>query len=128
MSYDGQQYLGMMTRPVRILVFIIFILASCLIGFFVSSLDINVNLLIAASVIPILFLVSRIVVNWRWGVASGEPFGRVVMEAQSFGIPVIGTRSGGIPEILDKRLGGLVDVGNIGQLAAAIDTVLGGTI
>ena len=57
--------------------------------------------------------------------SSGEPFGRVVVEAQSCGIPVIGARSGGIPEILDKRLGVLVDVGNIEQLASAIDTVLG---
>lgn len=57
--------------------------------------------------------------------SSGEPFGRVVVEAQSLGIPVIGARSGGITEILDKRLGMLVDVGNIEQLASAIDTVLG---
>ena len=57
--------------------------------------------------------------------SSDEPFGRVVVEAQSFGIPVIAANSGGIPEILDKRLGVLVDVGNIEQLASAIDTVLG---
>ena len=57
--------------------------------------------------------------------SSGEPFGRVAVEAQSCGIPVIGARSGGIPEILDKRLGELVDVGNIEQLASAINTVLG---
>ena len=49
----------------------------------------------------------------------------MVVEAQSFGIAVIGARSGGIPEILDKRLGVLVDVGNIEQLASAINTMLG---
>jgi hypothetical protein len=70
MSYDGRQYLGMMTISARILVFSSFILAACLIGFLVSSQEINVNLLIVVSVIPILFFVSRVAVNWRWGVAS----------------------------------------------------------
>ena len=70
MLSESQQYFGIMARPVRILVFSSFILAGCLIGFLVSFQDTSVNLLIAVSIFPILFLVSRIVTNWRWGIAS----------------------------------------------------------
>lgn len=70
MSSEDQQHFGITARPVIILIFGSFILAACLIGFLVSSQDISVNLLIAVSVFPILFLVSRIVTNWRWGLMT----------------------------------------------------------
>lgn len=70
MSSESRQYFGIMARPVRTLVFGGFILSACLIGFLVLFQDISVNLLIAVSVFPIIFLVSRIVTNWRLGIAS----------------------------------------------------------
>jgi hypothetical protein len=39
MSFERQQSLNMITRPVRILVFSGFVLAACLVGFLVSSQD-----------------------------------------------------------------------------------------
>lgn len=48
-----------------------------------------------------------------------EPFGRVVIEAMACGRPVIGSRDGGIPEIIEDRLTGyLVEVGNSAGFAA----------
>ena len=42
-----------------------------------------------------------------------EPFGRVVIEAMACGRPVIGSRDGGIPEIIEEgKTGYLVDVGD----------------
>ncbi len=42
-----------------------------------------------------------------------EPFGRVVIEAMACGRPVIGSRDGGIPEIIDHgKTGYLVEVGD----------------
>ncbi len=70
MSSEDQQSLNMITRPVKILVFSSFILVSCLVGFLALSQDISVNLLMAVSVFPILFLVSLIVTNWRWGLMT----------------------------------------------------------
>ena len=70
MSSESRQYFGIMARPVGTLVFGGFILSACLIGFLVLFQDISVNLLIAVSVFPIIFLVSRIVTNWRLGIAS----------------------------------------------------------
>lgn len=49
-----------------------------------------------------------------------EPFGRVVVEAMARRVPVVASRSGGIPEIIeDGREGFLVEVGNPGAVAAA---------
>ncbi len=70
MSFDGQQYFGITARPIIILIFGSFIMAAYLIGFLVSSQNIGVNMLIAVSVFPILFLVSRIIMNWRWGLMT----------------------------------------------------------
>lgn len=45
--------------------------------------------------------------------SENEPFGRVVIEAMLAGKPVIGTRGGGIPEIIrDGETGFLVDIGD----------------
>jgi glycogen(starch) synthase len=37
-----------------------------------------------------------------------EPFGRVIVEAYSYGIPVLGSRVGGIPEIIDENVTGFL--------------------
>jgi glycosyltransferase involved in cell wall biosynthesis len=56
-----------------------------------------------------------------------EPFGQVVVEGMARGVPVVATRAGGIPEILepdgpgeDAVLGVLVEPGDVTDLAAGI--------
>ncbi len=47
-----------------------------------------------------------------------EPFGRVLIEAMAQGVPVVATRDGGIPEIVqDGESGFLVDVGDVTTMA-----------
>lgn len=54
-----------------------------------------------------------------------EGLGLVAVEAQLCGAPVIGYRSGGLPDVIDPSWGGvLVEPGDIVQLARAIDAVL----
>ena len=54
-----------------------------------------------------------------------EPFGRVVVEGMLAGRPVIATRAGGVPEIIEDGVSGiLVPPGNPDELAAAIVRVL----
>lgn len=54
-----------------------------------------------------------------------EPFGRVVIEAMACGRPVIGSRDGGIPEIIeDGKTGSLVEVGDhAGFSRAALELI-----
>jgi glycosyltransferase involved in cell wall biosynthesis len=53
--------------------------------------------------------------------SRAEPFGRTVLEAQACGVPVIGTRSGGIPEfVTDGESGLLVPPGDVDALAGAL--------
>jgi glycosyltransferase involved in cell wall biosynthesis len=40
--------------------------------------------------------------------SRSEPFGRVVIEAMVQGVPCIGSNAGGIPEIIEDRLTGLL--------------------
>jgi phosphatidylinositol alpha-1,6-mannosyltransferase len=54
-----------------------------------------------------------------------EGFGTVFLEAGMFGIPSIGTRTGGIPEaVVDGVTGKLVRDGNVGELGDAIKSLL----
>ena len=54
-----------------------------------------------------------------------EAFGRVVIEAMSTGRPVIASRVGAVPEILDGPMARfLVEPGDAGKLAAATDSLL----
>ena len=54
-----------------------------------------------------------------------EAFGRVVLEAQAMGRPVIATNHGGVREtVLPDVTGWLVEPGNVEHLSAAIDRVL----
>ena len=56
---------------------------------------------------------------------SGEAMGLIFLEAMACGIPVIATRSGGIPEIMpDGRAGLLIDHAEQGELARAIGRLL----
>lgn len=49
-----------------------------------------------------------------------EGFGLVYLEAMAYGKPCIAARAGGAPEVINDRVGALVDYGNIPDLAAAI--------
>lgn len=57
--------------------------------------------------------------------SDNEPFGRVVIEAMSQGTPVIGTRAGGVPEIIRHNESGLLyPVADTGKLAELMRAVL----
>ncbi len=57
--------------------------------------------------------------------SRAEPFGRVLIEAMAMGKPVVATRAGGVPEIVDEgRTGLLVDPASSPQLAQAICRLL----
>ncbi|MBI1290808.1 glycosyltransferase, partial [bacterium] len=55
-------------------------------------------------------------------ISTEEGFGRTIIEAAALGVPSVGTRTGGIPElILDGRTGWLVNQGDVDGLAKAIE-------
>ena len=54
-----------------------------------------------------------------------EPFGRIVVEAFSRGVPVLGSRTGGIPELIEAgRTGELFDSSEA-SLLGAVDRAVG---
>jgi glycosyltransferase involved in cell wall biosynthesis len=54
----------------------------------------------------------------------GEPFGLVVLEAMRAGIPVVGSRAGGVPEIIRHGENGLLfDVGDAEDLANCFERI-----
>ncbi len=56
--------------------------------------------------------------------SEDEPFGKVIIEAMAMSKPVIGTRSGGIPEIIEDGVSGiLVPIRDPASIARAIETV-----
>jgi len=55
-----------------------------------------------------------------------EALGLVLLEAEAMGVPVVGTRNGGIPETLeDGKTGFLVNEENPAELAEALEKLLG---
>jgi glycosyltransferase involved in cell wall biosynthesis len=56
-----------------------------------------------------------------------EPFGRGIAEAMGYGIPVIGARRGGIPELIDDGKNGILyEPDSVASLKQAIDTAIAG--
>jgi len=56
---------------------------------------------------------------------SVEGFGLVYLDASAYGIPVVATRSGGIPEaVIDQKTGLLADEGAINQIAECLCTLI----
>jgi 2-deoxystreptamine N-acetyl-D-glucosaminyltransferase/2-deoxystreptamine glucosyltransferase len=54
-----------------------------------------------------------------------ETFGYTILEAMASGLPVIGSRVGAVPELIEHgRTGLLVPFGDVNALAEAIDRVL----
>ena len=55
-----------------------------------------------------------------------DSFGIVLIEAMACGLPVVATRCGGPEEMVDERVGRLVEIGNARDLAAGILAVIDG--
>ncbi len=54
-----------------------------------------------------------------------EPLGMVILEAMSLGVPVVATRGGGVPEVVEEGVTGLlVPPGDAGALARAVCWIL----
>ncbi len=53
-----------------------------------------------------------------------EGFGMPFIEAMRYGVPVVGTRVGGVPEVVPENCGILVDAGDVNALTHAVEMVL----
>jgi len=54
-----------------------------------------------------------------------EPFGMVLIEAMSFGLPIIASNAGGVPEIIDDGINGLlISPASVGDLVACIERLI----
>ncbi|MGZ3712938.1 MAG: glycosyltransferase family 4 protein [Bdellovibrionota bacterium] len=59
------------------------------------------------------------------GSVRAEPFGRVIVEAQSCGVPVVASAAGGVLEIVeDQRTGLLYEMGNYSAMADCVERLL----
>lgn len=57
-------------------------------------------------------------------VSTGEAFGLVLAEAMACGVPIVGTRSGSLPEVVEEgKTGMLVPARNFEELATAIQVL-----
>ncbi|WP_020618767.1 glycosyltransferase family 4 protein [Paenibacillus daejeonensis] len=57
--------------------------------------------------------------------SDNEPFGRVITEAMAQGVPVVGTRAGGVPEIIRHGEDGLLyETGDVDELVACATQLL----
>ncbi len=57
---------------------------------------------------------------------TGEPFGQVIIEGMAAGKPVVATNGGGVPEIVEDGITGLlVPMGDVTSMAQAIGKLLG---
>ncbi len=92
-----------------------------------KSLGIEKNILFFPGVLPdselpSLYSSCDLVINPS---AIGEPFGLQFIEAGACGKPVIGTKGGGVPEIVKNGYNGfLVEMKNVRQLADAMHKIL----
>jgi glycosyltransferase involved in cell wall biosynthesis len=54
-----------------------------------------------------------------------DSFGIVYLEAWAYGVPVVGCRAGGVPDVVEHEVDGLlVDFGDVAGLAAALEALL----
>jgi N-acetyl-alpha-D-glucosaminyl L-malate synthase BshA len=58
--------------------------------------------------------------------SAGESFGLAALEAMSCGVPVVGARAGGLPEVVTDGVNGILEaVGDVDRMASRLVDVLG---
>ena len=53
-----------------------------------------------------------------------EPFGIALLDGMRAGLPIVATRVGGIPEVVNDEYAILIEPGDSGQIAAAVNKLL----